>query len=118
MGKLINFLITWWFWLALTMSFYWGIRAVILFTKDRNWHWKSYQFIFNFIGSFASWCCFYILLVRTQNNMPSFQAVTSGDMVLFIMSLLGLTGHLPQVIYGLVEGFIEVGKKAVEKLSK
>lgn len=116
MEKLIGLLISLWFWLALAMSLYWGIRALILFAQGRNWCWKSYQFIFNFIGSFAGWCCFYALLVRTRNNIPSFQGFTSGDVVLFIISLLGLTGHLPEVTYGLVRGFGELGKKVLEKL--
>lgn len=118
MERLINFLIASWFWLALIMSLFWGTRSVILFGISRNFWWKSYQFIFNFVGSFAGWFCFYVLLIRTQNNMPRFQTLTIGDIILFVVSLLGLTGHLPQVTYGLVEGFAEIAKKATDKLTK
>lgn len=118
MEKLTIYLLASWFWLALIMSFYWGIRAVQLFTNNLNWHWKVYQFVFNFIGSFAGWCCFYVLLVRTQNNFPSFQSLALSDVILFVISLLGLTGHLPEVIYGFVKGLEEITRKAFEKLSK
>ena len=118
MENLIKILITSWFWLALGMSFFWGIRSTILFTRSKIFWWKSYQFIFNFVGSFAGWFCFYVLLIRTQNNMPQFQGFGGVDIALFILSLLGLTGHLPQVIYGIVEGFAEIAKRAIDKLSK
>jgi len=114
----IKFLIAAWFWLALVMSLFWGIRSTFLFANSRNFWWKSYQFIFNFVGSFAGWFCFYVLLVRTHNNMPQFQGFVGGDILLFAVSLLGLTGHLPQVTYGLVEGFAEIAKRAIDKLTK
>ena len=84
MKMLIIFLINYWFWLALGMSLFWGIRSVILFRKQKPWLWKIYEFIFNFVGSFAGWFCFYVLLIRTQNNMPNFQNLTIGDIILFI----------------------------------
>lgn len=118
MKSLIKFFIDYWFWCALVMSLFWGLRGVFLFAKSRNYWWKSYQFIFNFVGSFAGWCCFYALLIRVQYNIPDFRGFTWGDFILFIISLLALTGHLPQSIYGLVEGFAEISKKATEKLVK
>jgi|GEM_PF-2680371 len=118
MGMLIKFLLTYWLWLATIMSSFWSIRSVILFAESRNFWWKSYQFIFNFVGSFAGWFCFYALLIRTQNNMPQFRGFNGGDIILFVTSLLGLTGHLPQTIYGFVESFAEIAKKTIEKLLK
>lgn len=117
MKNLVAFLIHYWFWFAAGMSLFWGIRSVILFQKSRHFLWKAYDFIFNFVGSFAGWFCFYVLLIRIQNNLPDFRNVTLGDVVLFIISLLGLTGHLPQVTYGFVEGFAELTKKAIKKMS-
>lgn len=118
MKNLIDVLLCFWFWFALIMSFFWGIRAIALFGSGRNFWWKSYQFIFNFTGSFAGWSCFYVLLIKTQNNMPAFKDLGAGDIVLFIASLLGLTGHLPQVTYGFVEGFDEIARKAIGRLTK
>lgn len=118
MEILIKFLLASWLWFATIMSLFWGTRSTILFAESRNFWWKSYEFIFNFVGSFAGWFCFYALLIRTQNNIPRFQGFTGGDIILFIVSLLGLTGHLPQTIYGFVESFAEITKKATEKLLK
>lgn len=116
MAILINFLLAFWFWLALIMSLFWGIRSAVLFKNQmmyersllEKFFWKSYEFIFNFVGSFAGWFCFYALLVRTQNNIPHFKDFGGGDIILFIVSLLGLTGHLPQTIYGFVQSFAEI----------
>ncbi len=126
MERLIELLLASWFWFATIMSLFWSTRSVILFRNQgiygrnfyENFWWKSYEFIFNFVGSFAGWFCFYALLIRTQNNIPRFQGFTGGDIILFIVSLLGLTGHLPQTIYGFVESFAEITKRATEKLLK
>ena len=48
--------------------------------------------------------------------MPNFQGFTVGDIVLFFISLLGLTGHLPQSVYGVVESFSKIGEIATQKL--
>ena len=71
--------------------------------------WLSYQLIFNFVGSFAGWICFYVLLVRAQSKLPDLSGFNLGDFILFLLSLLGLTGHLPQTLYGLV---VSIGKFA------
>ena len=116
MDKLIDLLITCWFWLAIGMSLFWGIRAPLIFEKNRGFGWKSYQFIFNFVGSFAGWVCFYALLIRFKNNMPTCRGFTGGDIILFVISLLALTGHLPQVIYGVIQSLDKIAKAAIEKI--
>jgi len=117
MEKLINILIDNWFLFAFIFSFYWGIRGVFLFGKNKFWWW-SYEFLFNFIGSFAGWCCFLALLTRVQSHFPSYNGFTAGDIVLFFVSLLGLTGHLPQATYGIVQGFSEVVTNGIKKITK
>ncbi|MFH1023779.1 MAG: hypothetical protein V1809_10385 [Planctomycetota bacterium] len=116
MTSLVAFLIDWWFCLALASGLFWGIRGVVLFESNRGWWWKSYQFIFNIVGSFAGWCCLYVLLTRTQHAMPECRGFSMGDVFLFVISMLGLTGHLPMVIWGIVDGFSEIEKRAVQKL--
>lgn len=117
MEILVDLLIEYWFIIAFVMSLFWGIRGAVLFGQNKFW-WLSYQFLFNSIGSFAGWCCFLALLTRVQSHLPSFSGFTSGDIVLFFISLLGLTGHLPETTYGVVLGLTEIGKKASEKLIK
>lgn len=125
MNNFINFFICYWAPLAIIMSSYWGIRGVHM-SQIKGWKqntsilgyffWLSYQLIFNFVGSFAGWVCFYALLVRVQSELPNFSNFSLVDFVLFLLSLLGLTGHLPQTTYGLVVSvgkFAEAGTKKV-----
>ena len=114
-----DFFIKYWLWFAFPMSLYWGVRSLILYTTDlkerigkekqRLYFLRKrgkfcgillvggYQFIFNFVGSFAGWCCLYVLIKHT-----SFKSLRLADFVLFILSIMGLSGHLPQFIYGIV----------------
>ena len=123
MQTLVIILIDYWFWFAIVMSSYWGIRGLHMslikkwkdkLSKTGYFYWLSYQFIFNFVGSFAGWFCFYALLIRTQNDVFRFRDFTGADIILFVISLLGLTGHIPQVLYGLIEGVSMIGKMATE----
>jgi len=116
------------------MSLFWGIRAIyfVLIKQLKDEADKIamyprtsfvlvhvvYQFLFNFIGSFAGWFCFYILLVKAYSSLLSF---TSSNLILFLISLLGLTGHIPQTLYGLVVSigkFEETGIEWLKKISK
>ena len=140
MECLITFLIKYWFLLSVITSIFWGLRSVFLFTTDLNAdlpsrqsehyflrYWcprariffiGSYQFLFNFIGSMAGWMCLYALLVRIKHDDAYiFTEFSWGDVVLFIFSLIGLTGHLPQVTYGFVGAVSDITKRAIQKLT-
>ncbi len=126
--------------ISIVMSLLWGFRGVILHVRDpifslpekdrspeiyflRHKHKKAsiffvktYQFLFNFIGSLFGWGCFYILLLRFDKYFTDLSYFTFGDIFLFIFSLLGLTGHLPQIIYGFVESFSTLTKATLKKV--
>ena len=112
---LIEFTIRFWLVFAFGMSFFWSIRSLILFGGEKFWT-RSHEFIFNFIGSFFGWSCFLALLIRTHSYLPTFTGFTSGDIILFFISLLGLTGYLPQTTYGIVRGIGDLIKKGTDKL--
>lgn len=128
MQSVMCFVINYWLILALIMSLFWGIsRAYLDYYSRRLWpepggrikillNWSTYQFIFNFTGSFLGWCCLYILIMRAQRNISMNFDLT--DLVLFIISFLGLTGHLPQSLYGLVESLGRLADVVANKLSK
>jgi hypothetical protein len=121
MECLIKIIINHWWWMAVGMSLLWGIRGVALSASTRE-SWRkffecSHQFIFNFIGSMAGWCCFYVLAIRLQNKLPKLQDFSLADLLLFIFALLGLTGHLPQTICGLLGSFEKLGKAVAKKIS-
>ena len=123
--SVIYFIKNWWFLFALIMSLYWGLRSAYFFTTDpltrisetkqemfffrRRWPRlgtfliATYQFMFYFVGSFAGWFCLYVLLIRVESKMPSFRGFNIGDVILFIFSLVGITGHLPKFILGFAE---------------
>jgi len=91
-GNIICFVKNWWFVFALIMSLYWRLRSAYFFTTDpitriderkqemfflrRRWprlgtfFIASYQFMVNFIGSFAGWFCLYVLLIRVESRRP------------------------------------------------
>ena len=125
MEILTKIIINYWIVAAIIMSFFWGIRSGFLFTPDKSGRYPrirrfficSYQFIFNFVGSMAGWCCFYALTVRVQSRLPDLRGFNFGDVLLFIFALLGLTGHLPQVISGFVASFGKLAEAAMKKIS-
>lgn len=119
------------FWMIFSIiaSVFWGIRAAFLFVhtptiglSEKYPRWGrffiySYQFIFNFVGSMAGWACFYALIVRVSSYYPSMKGFNFGDVLLFIFSVIGLSGHLPQTIYGFVEAFGNLATAATKKIS-
>ncbi len=136
MEWLLNFLICNWLWLAIVFSIYWGTRSAWLFTTDalqetdaakysfrkkyrsvNKFFMGSYQFVLNAVGSFAGWFCFHALLIRVRDMLPHLRGFSWGDAVLFVLALLGLTGHLPQVVVGFVGSFGKLGEALARKLT-
>lgn len=139
MKYVIDFLIDHWGMIATIMSVYWGVsRAGLdyvarigllmenraLNNQDLKWfdkfgiffNWSIYQFIFNFVGSFLGWCCVYLLLIRIQPCLLRTFDLT--DFILFLFSFLGITGHLPQSVYGLVRSLERLAEIVSNKLAK
>jgi len=101
---------------GVVMSVIWGLRSGAIFRDDKNKHpcWEYfYQFTSNFFGSLAGWCCVYALAVRTS-AAHDLRSLNAGDALLFLLALLGLTGHFTQALVGLV-GAIEAIAAAVGK---
>ncbi len=115
-----DFFLKYWLWFAIVMSLYWGIRGLILYTTDlverlgterkqklyslrrRGISWGIlfvgvYEFIFNFVGSFAGWCCLYVFIKHA-----SFTNLKLNDFVLIILGIMGISGLLPNFIKGIV----------------
>jgi len=140
MEIIIKILKSQWIMLSILFSLFWGVRSVYFFTTNPaknltgeqssrfpflricpclgGFFIASYQFVFNFVGSFAGWCCLYVLLVRIEAQTIEKINFSGGDVLLFIGSLLGITGHLPQALLGFVESFSKIAEKATDKLSK
>lgn len=126
-----------WFGLAIAMSLFWGLRSAFLMTEKPHhgvtkgrFIWAdacpclgiffiaSYQFLFNFIGSMAGWGCLHVLLVRVRTQTDLFGNIGAVDFFLFLFSVIGLTGHLPQTLYGFVVSVGKVGESLVNAATK
>jgi len=128
-----DFFLKYWLWVALFMSLYWGIRNLILYTTDlverlgpehrklyflrkRGKCWGIsligvYEFIFGFVGSLAGWCCLYVFIKHA-----SFTDLKLADFVLLILGIMGLAGHLPRFILGIVISPEALAKYTFKKL--
>ena len=122
MDNIVKGILNNWLWISIPISVIWGLYGcqfvvAAKLVPPQKWFNKFfayfYQFNFNFIGSFAGWCCFYILGNRYLN--PNI-GLNSVDLMLFFLLLLGLTGHLPQTIFGIVGAFSKLGEIATQKL--
>ena len=78
--------------------------------------WMIYDFIFHAVGFLAGCTCSYVLIQRVGGDCH-FQKLEIADMVLFIFSVLGLTGHLPQTLYGFVKAFGMLASAAADRLT-
>lgn len=112
-----------WLWLAVAFSLFWGFHGSYFFAGKISRPWVgsilriTYHFVFNFVGSFTGWACLYVLVFRLNGQALWTREFTGGDVTLFLLSFLGLTGHLPQTIYGMVQAVELLAKKAIERLA-
>ncbi|HBU69385.1 MAG TPA: hypothetical protein DEE98_03270 [Elusimicrobia bacterium] len=120
MKTFIEIIIVYWTWFAFVISIIWGIYGAVLFTPKSDSKFKTillrfYQFNFNFMGSLAGWFCFHILTIRLK---APYLNIGSTDFILIILTVLGLTGHLPESIYGLVISIKKLGEAVANRIIK
>ncbi len=132
MKPVLDLIMSHWLVIAVGMSLFWGIRGAYLEYVDRTddfilrvdkphrlhslLNFATFQFIFSFVGSFAGWCCLYILILRVQPNL--LRNLDSSDFVLFLLSFLGIAGILSQAIYGLIKSLGKIAAIGIDKLVK
>ena len=112
----MNFMCDKWLVLALPISLLWGMRSVYLFTPEPpnpattnsyfykkfsvTWIWTTsmamYQFVFNFACSLVGFICIGELCSRYFQN--SYDTV---GLILLIIGVIGITGHLPELIHSI-----------------
>jgi hypothetical protein len=136
--KLLELFIQYWYIPALLSSLFYGIRGAFLWytlpfpvlanapTDVKEKHKKifryvfdlPYQFIFNFAGALAGWCCLYVLITHILEELPKLRGFTTGDVILFIVALIGTTGHLPQTVYGFVQSFNLIVETVTKRITQ
>ena len=95
-----------WLLLALTFSFLWGKRAGDIHRPEgaehRRWTY-FYEFISNFVGSMAGWCCLAALAVRANGAGPALHSLNGVDIFLFFAAIVGLSGRLAETIHRFID---------------
>ena len=114
----------WWFVApALGCSAFFGVFARAIFSvtasSPRPVSWVFYQFWFNFAGSIAGWCAFWMLAPdRWLDGRPP--SITWGWVALAAVAFAGITGHLPfafmEVVGGVKAVMLAVARAATKGL--
>jgi hypothetical protein len=102
----------WLFWItAILFSLFFGIYACKIFLKEEDWQgkpfaWFFFQFWLNFVGSFVGWSVLWKFLPNwIELGQTKFSIV---DFIALIFIFIGITGHIPALIIGLVYNIREL----------
>jgi len=107
----------WLFWLAaIVASLFYGIKACTIFevaVAGKPTAWRLHQFWFNFIGAITGWIAAWPLVgaafVCANSGCPT--EVSASSVALFLLAFIGITGHLPLAVFGLLGGLKELVAK-------
>ena len=110
---------------AFFLSVFYGIRANFVDSIAYNgWYKRTaatlnaiYIFIFHFLGSVLGWLLLYSLIIRISNKCPNLSSIDYIDLLLLLFGFLGITGHLPQSLYGFVKSFSKIAESVANKIS-
>ena len=99
-----------------SFSLFFGFKAPEIFNvfpfKD-TMAWRFYQFWFNFLGSLVGWTTLWFLTRKVysclQISCPA--QIDFMDLVTIFIAFVGITGHLPYTVMGLITGISELAKK-------
>ena len=102
--------------IAIFFSSFYGLKAFEIFqvnTVDKPRSWKIHQIWFNFSGSIAGWIALWLLIRKILHCImsSSFNTVDISDSMLFLLAFIGITGHLPYTIAGIIESLKELATK-------
>lgn len=97
-----------WLWFAFLFTIFWGIYGWKYIEekkeyKDKRLIEKVGDFLSEFIGSFAGWCCFYILTVRLHEP---FDKIGGVDIFLIISAIVGMAGYSYRIVE-LIETYLK-----------
>ena len=97
-------------------SLFFGFKATEIFsvpTEGRTAAWKFYQYWFNFLGSFVGWIALGFLARKVYFCLQSLcpAQVDLMDLLVIFVAFVGVTGHLPYTVMGLIQGINDLAKK-------
>lgn len=110
--------ITYLFWaVAFVFSLFYGISAREIFVEnqasDKPFSWKFHQFWFNFLGAATGWILLWCAIPKILYlfNFQENADFSLSDGLLVLLSFIGITGHLPLTLWGVITSAKElVGK--------
>lgn len=93
---------------ALALSTFYGLKAFEVFgvrKRPKNKPWMWHQRWFNFVGSLVGWAALWFLVQKVVAVSPSsyIRYISVWDAAIFVIAFIGVTGHLPYTIMGLIE---------------
>lgn len=112
--------------MAIILSIFYGIRATFVDRIKYNGGHKrtasffnfTYVFIFHFLGSALGWLLLSALIMRIYPIYPDMNKLQLLDLVLLLFGYLGVTGHIPQTLYGFVTSFGKIAESITNKITK
>lgn len=115
---------TWLFWfIALVASLCYGYWAPEIFQVKATEKWpqplRVHRFWVNVFGTLTGWATLYYLLMMRLRVFDKAPNPDPGvmDIVLLIVTFLGVTGHLPYALVGITSGLDAVAGRALVKLA-
>jgi hypothetical protein len=102
---------------SFSASLFYSLKAYDIFTdvkdiKDLKWTQKLHQFWFNFLGSSVGWATAFFLVVKIFFITNPLFLWT--DIILGIIAFIGITGHLPRSIVGIVVSLGDLVSKIIK----
>jgi len=96
----------WFIGVSLAASVFYSARAFAIFHvsgKDEDWSWWVHQVWFNFLGAIVGWAALWLLISKLRSTAATESVQIDGwDFGLFVVAFIGVTGHLPRTLVGLV----------------
>jgi hypothetical protein len=104
---------------GMNQEFYEGIDDWVLLRLIRFMLWVAYYFIFHFVGSVAGWICLYLAIARIQAAGSTYNSLvlTWSDFGLIAISILGITDHLPEALFGVVMAFSRLAETLINRIA-
>lgn len=106
--------------LGAAFSLFYAFKAFIIFgssAANRPPSWRIHQIWFNFFGSASGWVMLWVLVGKGTIQVRSGQSIQidGWDAVLFLLAFVGVTGHLPRAVVGLLQGISELAEKIISR---
>lgn len=108
--------------LAITWSVFYASKCYSIFgvySKSKPLAWHIHQRWFNLLGCLSGWFSLWVMLPDAWPCLAAGECVPDvsvSKVVLSIVAFVGITGHLPYAVAGLLEAIKELALKLIPSL--